>query len=328
MIWIELFAGSASVAMELLGLGPLTTYQGGKRYLAPDLLKALSASGRPSQVILGDVGPWGEVWRVCSSPAGALSVAGEVERWSGDPMMIWEHLASLPVPVYPWGPAEVAHYLYLQGRQICGAPLWPEDEYPGRARVPELGRWRYGCQREATSPNPRHRGNRGKQGWGRGTGKERSTQGPTARLYNPGGKDGSGLTPAGLVRRLRALAAVAAEVEIQGGRLLADDLLNDLRARGGLEGAVVYLDPPYVGGTGYCLRSDREGLLALARTCREAGATVAISEACGLADELGPGWYEADLSSRHRGHGREWLTASIPLDTGAALYGPLLSGVA
>lgn len=86
-----------------------------------------------------------------------------------------------------------------------------------------------------------------------------------------------------------------------------------------LEGCVVYMDPPYVGCTPYAVDCPRDEVLRLAREYSAAGATVAISEACPLADELGSGWDAVELTHERRGqvnpHRRvksEWLTLNRP----------------
>lgn len=67
-----------------------------------------------------------------------------------------------------------------------------------------------------------------------------------------------------------------------------------------------YLDPPYVGATGYGWDMPRAEVLALARRWADAGAVVAISEAEPL--EL-DGWHHLELT---QGKKPEWLTVSRP----------------
>lgn len=72
----------------------------------------------------------------------------------------------------------------------------------------------------------------------------------------------------------------------------------------------VYIDPPYVGRTGYGWDIERERLLQLAVALANAGAVVAISEAEPLPLE---GWHHVDLTSLgRRGSKAEWLTLSRP----------------
>lgn len=66
-----------------------------------------------------------------------------------------------------------------------------------------------------------------------------------------------------------------------------------------------YLDPPYVGATGYGWDMPRAEVLALARRWADAGAVVAVSEAKPL--DL-PGWHHLELT--REGGKPEWLTLS------------------
>ena len=73
---------------------------------------------------------------------------------------------------------------------------------------------------------------------------------------------------------------------------------------------VVYIDPPYVGCTGYELDFPRDVLLAAALYLAEAGCEVLISEAVPLRLE---GWHHVDLSPCGRkGAKPEWLTMNRP----------------
>lgn len=69
----------------------------------------------------------------------------------------------------------------------------------------------------------------------------------------------------------------------------------------------IYLDPPYVGATGYGWDMPRPELLQLARRWHDAGAVVAVSEAEPI--DI-PGWHPIELT--HPGGKPEWLTLSRP----------------
>ena len=107
------------------------------------------------------------------------------------------------------------------------------------------------------------------------------------------------VNPATIAGRVEALAGAFASVEwsIQRG-----DASN-------LEPcpAFAYLDPPYVGCTGYGWDCPRELVVALAERWLAAGAVVAISEAEPIAIE---GWHHLDLTLP--GGKPEWLTVSRP----------------
>lgn len=83
------------------------------------------------------------------------------------------------------------------------------------------------------------------------------------------------------------------------------------------EGSIVYVDPPYVGTTGYDHDLPRAEVVRLSRAWHAAGATVAISEAEPIADLVAEGWHAVNLSAQRFGQARtfsrqkeEWLTLS------------------
>ena len=80
-------------------------------------------------------------------------------------------------------------------------------------------------------------------------------------------------------------------------------------------GSWVYIDPPYVGTTGYAHDLPRAQVVRLARLWRDAGAHVAISEAEPIADLVAEGWHAHELTGERVGQKRtfskqqrEWLT--------------------
>lgn len=85
------------------------------------------------------------------------------------------------------------------------------------------------------------------------------------------------------------------------------------------KGSWVYIDPPYVGTTGYAHDLPRSEVLRLARLWHQAGAHVAISEAEPLAELVAEGWHAHCLTRERIGQKRtfskqqaEWLTLSRP----------------
>jgi hypothetical protein len=84
-------------------------------------------------------------------------------------------------------------------------------------------------------------------------------------------------------------------------------------------GTVAYMDPPYVGTTGYGHDLPRSEVVALARRWSAAGAMVAISEAEPIADLVAEGWHAVRIDGERKGQARtfskqkdEWLTLSRP----------------
>jgi hypothetical protein len=84
-------------------------------------------------------------------------------------------------------------------------------------------------------------------------------------------------------------------------------------------GTVAYMDPPYVGTTGYGHDLPRADVVALARRWAAAGATVAISEAEPIADLTAEGWPAVRVDGERKGQTRtfskqqaEWVTMNRP----------------
>ena len=82
-------------------------------------------------------------------------------------------------------------------------------------------------------------------------------------------------------------------------------------------GTCCFIDPPYVGTTGYQHDLGRPEVVALARKWAEAGAFVAISEAEPIEDLVAEGWSTVEITGERKGQKRtfskqqrEWLTLS------------------
>jgi hypothetical protein len=66
-------------------------------------------------------------------------------------------------------------------------------------------------------------------------------------------------------------------------------------------GTVCYMDPPYVGTTGYASDLPRADVVALARRWAAAGALVCISEQVAIPELVADGWEAIDISDRRVG---------------------------
>jgi hypothetical protein len=80
-------------------------------------------------------------------------------------------------------------------------------------------------------------------------------------------------------------------------------------------GTVAYMDPPYVGTTGYASDLPRADVVALAQRWAAAGATVCISEAEPIPELVAEGWWKVRIDGERVGQKRtfskqqaEWLT--------------------
>lgn len=84
-------------------------------------------------------------------------------------------------------------------------------------------------------------------------------------------------------------------------------------------GTVCYMDPPYVGTTGYGSDLPRSEVVALARRWHAAGAVVCISEAEAISELVADGWHAVRIDGERVGQKRtfskqqaEYLTLSHP----------------
>lgn len=84
------------------------------------------------------------------------------------------------------------------------------------------------------------------------------------------------------------------------------------------ERSIVYMDPPYVGTTGYKHDLPRSEVVRLAEIWKSTGALVCISEATPIEELVEKGWYVVDITNDYVGarstffgkHGGEFLTMS------------------
>ena len=84
-------------------------------------------------------------------------------------------------------------------------------------------------------------------------------------------------------------------------------------------GTIAYLDPPYLGTTGYASDLPRSEVVTLARRWHAAGAVVCVSEAEAIPDLVADGWYAVRIDGERVGQKRtfskqqaEYLTLSHP----------------
>ena len=87
------------------------------------------------------------------------------------------------------------------------------------------------------------------------------------------------------------------------------------------EGTLVFIDPPYVGTTGYAHDLDRPAVVRLAQRWAAAGARVMISEAVPIEALVACGWHAVEITAMRVGQRRtfskqqrEWVTCSFQPD--------------
>lgn len=136
------------------------------------------------------------------------------------------------------------------------------------------------------------------------------------QMRSEGGKSGGIVDPGTIATRLDAIRAACAKgtnaagaggIVDPGTRVFHTDaltLVTEWAPRLGAAGRW-YLDPPYQGATGYPATCPREEVLVIAETAARYGGRVVLSEAVGLAAELGRGWSQVQLRDGKR---PEWVT--------------------
>jgi len=327
--WVEPFAGAAAIALRIVGgphLVPPVSWMGGKRKLAPFIADAMGVPrSKPSRVVFCDAGPWGRVWPALLEET--AEVAELLRYWEQDyiedgrgPRMLWDSCRDRPPHVELH--ARAAQWLWLQARSASGVPVWwSGDRYiadtgSGEAcqkgdnsRSPSSKGWRMGEE-----PSKARRGARtisqtgGAQQWlasdGRGVerpvgqkGEERPDRLPSGGMVHP----------ATIADRIEAIAHAIEGIAVAVHHGDAADLFGVVeQVHDPRDQLFVYLDPPYVGCTGYGWTMPREQVVELAKRWQDAGAVVAVSEAEALDLE---GWHHLDLT-RHGNGKPEWLTLS------------------
>ena len=345
-VLVDPFLGAGGFWLRNVGadLVPPVSWMGGKRRLADDLLALLDLRpGRPVSAILGDASWWGWVWPTCLHPTTGPQVSETLRSWRDeDARALWFRLRDA-------GPMEeraeaAAQLLWLQARAASGVPVWWEGD---EVAAPGDGRSR---QRAAD------RGSNGTaavldqdRGWKSETCESRrlftATQGSadevkedrrerrapliqwaSTKIDGAGqkgtahGRPGGIVDPGTIANRIDAIRALVRDVAVYN--IDATDLTVQFAPLCGTR-ARVYLDPPYQGATGYPKTCDRQTVLCIADTWARHGARVVLSEAVGLASDLGRGWAQVQLRT---GKKEEWVTV-YGCDIRAVLP-PILRGCA
>jgi hypothetical protein len=272
LLWCEMFTGTASVTLQLLG-GAATPigYMGNKRRWSRLILDIMGMHERPDVIVLCDAGPWGEAWEVILDVERRPLLVERLRSWSGeDPSALWRRLAEAGQPEDTV--ERVASWLWLQGRSASNTPVWWCD---GAVVMPDPG----GKLKPAVE-----RARVGERPGSRATGGVRFPPNVADRIER------IARLPWPVVYVVRTHAAALALITAHaaaGGRVLT------------------YHDPPYDRRTRYAAVCPREDVLDLARACATTGSAV-VSEAVPLPLD---GWHTVRLTEPHARHA-EWLTMS------------------
>ena len=108
----------------------------------------------------------------------------------------------------------------------------------------------------------------------------------------------------------------------------AEEVAEALGTAGDLSGVVVYMDPPYLGTTGYLHDFGRDEVVEIAYEFDQLGAVVAISEA----EVVIPEWNAVEITAGRKGHKRtfskqqaEWVTMNREPAHRVAVQSPMFA---
>jgi len=342
-LFVELCAGTAALSLRLhrRHARPPVSRMGAKTGYADAILRILGF--RPGQ------GAAHYLW--CEPDPGvrllleayrdadlARAAAAIIRGWADEePRALWERLRAEGPPrgVDPGDvgvpPREVARHIFITSRTIPGSVskgLTGYDYIGSREEVPDGSAGRAVSRRalasavagipgmgatvaiDARRVDPREVARwLNIEAWvnnGRYMGPDR----PAARrAVDPGWV--ASLTGVGLARRTDDLPTLPATITPDARAIEPSPDLPP--------GTVAYMDPPYVGTTGYGHDLPRADVVALARRWAAAGATVAISEAEPIADLTAEGWHAVRVDGERKGQKRtfskqqaEWVTMNRP----------------
>ena len=323
-LFVELCAGTAALSLRLHqeGARPPVSRMGAKTGYANAILHALGLYP----------GQQAEHYLWCEPDAGvrlllhaytdnelAKAAADIIRGWKDeDPRALWERLrAEGPARCPPVDPREVARWAWVQGHEdMHGRDVKPQYQPGAKDRdtwKPPPSDWlarRFDASPtlpatihdDARAIDPRevarwaHLMAAGAGKWG--------------EWFAPSHPVAGWVTapPETTARRCEDLPPVPATIHPDACAVEPPPLPK---------GTVVYIDPPYVGTTGYAHDLDRPAVVDLALKWHAAGATVAVSEAEPIPELVALGWRVVDITGQRQGQKRtfskqkaEYLTIS------------------
>lgn len=336
-LFVELCAGTAALSLRLHkdGARPPVSRMGAKTGYADAILRVLGL--HPGQ--RADRYLWCEpdpgvrlLLHAYRDSELAKAAAAIIRGWAAEvPRALWERLRAEGPPRLPDGEVdagEVARWVtlwswhYRQGDYSSGGPVLPGDRRQD-ATATATGLSRTPALPATIAPDAREVDPREVARWAALQDMSLNGKGVAAGL-------GALMTPVGTAawsRHARGEAVNWKQCHGPGPLLpkveamphLAAALIHpdarDIDPPALPPGTVVYMDPSYVGTTGYADNLSRPEVVALARRWAEAGATVAISEAEPIPELVAEGWYSVEITGERIGQKRtfskqqrEWLT--------------------
>lgn len=328
-LFVELCAGTAALSLRLHARGarPPVSRMGAKTGYADAILRVLGLApgARAAHYLWCEPDPGVRLLLEAYRDADLARAAAAIIRgWADEePRALWERLRAEGPPVLPATGAEVARWQVVLGSMWVhkqdGRPLtawaWCEDKPnpPEHAdRLDALPTLPATIHPDARTVDPREVAR-----WVV-TGQWAYQAGNPSTGYAPRGEPR--LWSDGYVKTQRAILPMAEGVA--RALTLPATITPDAREvhpPALPPGTVCYMDPPYVGTTGYASDLPRSEVVALARRWHAAGAVVCISEAEPIPELTADGWHAVRIDGERQGQKRtfsrqqaEWLTLSHP----------------
>lgn len=360
-LFVELCAGTAAVSLRLHrdGARPPVSRMGSKAGYADTILRVLGLvpGQRAAAYLWCEPDPGVRLLLEAYRDAGLAKAAAAIIRsWAGeDPRALWERLRAEGPPRCPDGgveAGEVARHLFVVSRTIPQAfarGATDADYIGSREEVPDgsagraLSRATLAASADtlptlpaAIAPDARQVDPREVARWCQITASNRlintAWSDAEGRWINTG--DG-GATFGGAAfcsppeRTAEALDGVVGDLPA----LIHPDARAVDPGPALPPGTVAYMDPPYVGTTGYASDLPRADVVALARRWAAAGAVVCVSEAEAIPDLVAEGWYSVRIDGERVGQRRtfsrqqaEWLTLNRAPAWTPSVQGALFGG--
>ena len=337
---VELCAGTAALSLRLHARGarPPVSRMGAKTGCADAILRVLGLApgARAAHYLWCEPDPGVRLLLEAYRDADlARAAAAIIRSWSDEePRALWERLRAEGPPVLPATGPEVARHALTAGWAF--RPGHPEsgfrDPYGGFSgngstntvtlagvvrRLDTAPTLPATIAPDARTVDPREVARWGLLGaWAYRRGQPESGPAGDSRWADTPWRDQSGAVVG--MRPGTTAASVAgkyAETPALPATITPD--ARDVHPPALPPGTVCYMDPPYVGTTGYASDLPRSEVVTLARRWHAAGARVCISEAEPIPELVSDGWHTVRIDGERQGQKRtfsrqqaEWLTLS------------------
>lgn len=332
-LFVELCAGTAALSLRLHARSarPPVSRMGAKTGYADAILRVLGLApgARAAHYLWCEPDPGVRLLLEAYRDADLARAAAAIIRgWADEePRALWERLRAEGPPVLPEGPVdagEVARWAMLRAWSVKAGEDYfrgpggvSSGEHDRSALTIDGAAARFGAAPTLPAtihPDARTVDPREVARWVWTWGRSFNTKGPDAGFLPSESSTGTPVwnahPPAWYAAQVAALPTLPATISPDAREVHPPALPP---------GTVCYMDPPYVGTTGYASDLPRSEVVTLARRWHAAGAVVCISEAEPIPELTADGWHAVRIDGERQGQTRtfsrqqaEWLTVSHP----------------